>query len=135
MVEVFQDKDCNLFKDVVIHYNEDSYIVAIDGKIIGHFNVLIINDTYSIEYELLKEFRGIGLGGKFLSIIENFVQDKFNVDEILLMIKYDNLKSIKLAKKNNYSIDYSLYEEIIKEDSSYVPYTKRIEKNKNLIKQ
>ena len=124
MEKVFQDDNCSLFKDAIINYDKNSYIVSIDDKIIGHFNIVIINGIYSIEYELLKEYRGLGLGTTFLNIIEDFVYKKFNIDRILLMIKYDNLASINLAKKNGYSVDYDLYEEITKEDSSYSPYVK-----------
>lgn len=127
MIEVFQNKNCNLFKDTVINYNENSYIVSIDGNIIGHFNVILIDDTYSIEYELLKEFRGIGLSNYFLHIIEKYVIDNFDTNRILLMIKYNNSASLKLAQENGYHVDYDLYEETMQEDSSYIPYIKEKE--------
>ena len=130
-IKIFQDSIHDLIKKADISFTNDSYIVSINDKIIGFFNAHIRQNDMMIDYELLEEYRGIGLGNYFLSIIEDYLSTNFEFDRFLLIIRYDNEKSKKVALKNNYSIDYDISEEmsIDGEMTMYTPYMKTNEKN------
>ena len=71
-VSIYHDPNCNLFKDSIIGFSKDSYIVSLNNQIIGHFNLIF--DTFDensilINYELLRDFRGLGIGNSFYQII------------------------------------------------------------------
>ena len=131
MIKVFKDGNCELFKKTEINFNKNSYIVSIDDKIIGHFNAMFRSDGVLIDYELLKEYRGLGLGNYFLSIIEEYLSNNFEFDKFLLIIKYDNELSQKVALYNGYTIDYDMAEKmsIDGEMTMFSPYVKINEKN------
>ncbi len=126
-LRIYHDENCNLFKNSEIYFNKDSYIVSLNSKIVGHFNVTKLGNDLLLDYELLKEYRNIGLGDYFFKIIEKYVVNNFEFNKIILMIKYDNEKSKNIAAKNDYKIDYEFISEndIYGEMTMYNPYSKR----------
>lgn len=131
---IFQDEKCNLFKNAIFNFNKDSYIVSLDGNIIGHFNIIRLGDDISLEYELLPKYQNRRLGNLFLKGIEEYINNNFDFNKLLLLIKYDNKKSINVAINNGYQVDYSLTEKILEtgEMSMYIPYFKNKQKNKSI---
>lgn len=111
-INIYKNPTCELFNNSSIVFNKNSYIVSLNNKIIGHFNLLIRQNKILIEYELLEQYRGLGLGNDFYQIIEQYVENNFDYDEIVLLIRYDNDRSIKIATKNNYKINYTYVEEM-----------------------
>ena len=130
-IKIYKDENCDLFKNSQLCFTKNSYIVSINDNIIGFFNAHIRQNDMMIDYELLEQYRGKGLGNYFLSIIEDYLSSNFEFDRFLLIIKYDNEKSKKVALKNNYNLDYTMSEEmsIDGEMNMYAPYTKTNEKN------
>lgn len=139
METIFKDASCKLLKNTEIDFNKDSYIVSINDNIIGHFNLKpgIFNNKISIslEYELLKEYRGRGIGNYFLEIIENYVKNNFDMNEIILLIKYDNELSKLVAIKNGYSINYEYMDlmNLSGEMTNYIPFYKNINNKKKML--
>ena len=123
-IRIYHDKNCDLFKNSEILFNEKSYIVSVDSMIIGHFNLNQINDYIAIDLELLKDFQKKGHGGFFLYIIESYINNHFDFDKYLLLIRYDNKRSKYLAERNGYKIDYSFQEKNDGEMTMYNPYYK-----------
>lgn len=129
-VSIYHDPNCNLFKDSLIGSSKDSYIVSLNNQIIGHFN-LIFNtfdkNSIIINYELLRSFRGIGIGNSFYQIIENYIKQNFEVNQLILLVHFTNIKSMKIAIKNDYKIDFDYLEEMERngELNNYNPYVKR----------
>lgn len=129
-VSIYHDPNCNLFKDSIIGFSKDSYIVSLNNQIIGHFNLIF--DTFDensilINYELLRDFRGLGIGNSFYQIIENYIKQNFDFSQLVLLIHYTNIKSMKVAIKNDYQIDFDYLEEMERngELNNYNPYVKR----------
>lgn len=140
-VRILQDFNYQLQTTDIV-FNKDSYIVLVDNIVIGHFNLLFnifgVKDKVSIDYELLESFRNKKYGFSFYQIIENYVVENFNPDEIILLVKYDNEKSKRIVEKNGFSVNYSYMEKIneLGEMSNYITYSKTIEKEnkKKLLK-
>ena len=129
-VSIYHDPNCNLFKDSLIGFSKDSYIVSLNNQIIGHFNLIF--DTFDensilINYELLRDFRGLGIGNSYYQIIENYIKQNFDFSQLVLLIHYTNIKSMKVAIKNDYHIDFDYLEEMERngELNNYNPYVKR----------
>lgn len=128
MYSICRDKECEEFKDCVIRFDENSYVVKKDDIIVGHFNLVPINDYISIEYEVLPKYRMQGIGTSMINFIEKYLTDILGYDRILLLIKYDNEGSLKIAKKSDYKVDCELSEEIALtgEMTNYIPYVKKL---------
>lgn len=121
-------------KDTNIGFNDNSYIVEINHKIIGYFNINYFGDDISFDYELLKEFRNKGIGNNFFRIIEKWIIANLDFNRILLLVKYDNEKSKNIVIQNDYYIDYNELENMEKdgEMTMYLPYVKQFSKVKKL---
>ncbi len=124
-MKIYRDENCNLFKNSEIYFNKDSYIVSMNNNIIGHFNITKVENNLLLDYELLKQYRNIGLGNYFFQTIEKYVSSNFEYEKIILIIKYDNKKSKSIALENNFSIDLDLIKKTKEEMSMYNPYSKR----------
>ncbi len=128
MVNIYQglneeqeDKILFKLKGNKIRFNiKESYIYDVDGNIIGYFNLTPISGCLNIDFEMLEEFRGKGLGNEFLENISNYVASKcieYNknnenneIEYLLLLIEPSNISAIKTAEKNGYSLDYALFD-------------------------
>ena len=124
-IKIYKDKNCDLFKNSEIYFSDNSYIVSMNNNIIGHFNVTKLGNNLLLDYELLQQYRNIGLGNYFFQTIEEYVSNNFEFDKIILMIKYDNKKSNNIAIKNKFAIDLDLAEQMDGEMKMYNPYSKR----------
>lgn len=93
-------------------FKDNSYHVILNEKNIGHFNLTFVENRILIDYELLEQYRGVGLGTTFYQMIEKYVEANFEYKELILMIRYDNDRSIKIATKNNYKINYDYVEKM-----------------------
>lgn len=113
--------------DFVYFDKNNSYIVYFNDSLLGFYNVVKIDceNIITIEYSLLKSFRGLHCGQKFLETIIDIVSKEYpEVEKITLMIKYNNEISMKIAKKEEFSIDINLMEKLSDEISDYIPYSK-----------
>lgn len=130
MYNIYKDGKCPLFKNSEIRFDNDSYIFKMNDNIIGHFNLIELKDFLSVEYEVLEKYRNQGYGTLMLGVIEEYVANKYDVDSLLLLIKYDNEYSLKIAKKRGYNRNYELSEEINEtgEMTNYIPYVKMLHK-------
>ncbi len=110
-IKIYKDKNYD-FSDCELSFDQNSYIVSINNKVIGYFRLSIYNlKTVLLDYELVKKYQKIGIGNYFYGIIEKYIIDNYDFEKIILMIKYDNISSIKIADENSYFIDYNLTEE------------------------
>lgn len=138
-IRIFKNLNCYSLKETMFEFNRESYIVFFNDTIVGYFNIRTgIPDhekSVSVEYELLSKFRGNGLGKILLEVIEKYIRENFDVDEIDLLIKYDNEKSQKIAISNHYKINYDDMEMMALEGemTNYYPYYKNISKNKQKV--
>lgn len=122
-------------EDTNIGFNENSYIVEINQKIIGYFNINYFGDDISFDYEILKEFQNKGIGNQFFKVIENWIIQNLEFKRILLLVRYDNEKSKKIVNQNDYFIDYNELEKIeaYGEMTMYLPFVKEKSKVKKLV--
>ena len=125
MIRIYNDE---ITEDTYITKSDNTYIVEEDSKIIGYFNLTFLDNKVILDYELVKSLRNNHLGSHLLNVIEDYITDSYDVDEIILLIKYDNEKSMKIAKKNNYIIDYIFLENMDGEMNSFKPYVKIFKK-------
>jgi hypothetical protein len=135
-IYIFQDPNCCLFKDTIINFNKNSYIVSLNGTIIGHFNLmshfLNLEDCIAVEYELLPNFRNHKFGNTFYQIIETFISTNFDYNQLVLFIKYDNISSKHIALKQGFTINFE-YAELMNQNgemTNYSPFTKVLKKQK-----
>ena len=125
MIRIYNDE---ITEDTYITKSDNTYIVQEDNKIIGYFNLTFLDNKVILDYELVKSLRNNHLGSHLLNVIEDYITDSYDVDEIILLIKFDNEKSMKIAKKNNYIIDYIFLENMDGEMNSFKPYVKIFKK-------
>lgn len=105
-LKIYQDENCKKFKDCDLFFDKNSYIVSIESNILGFFNFMTYDKkTVLINYELLKKHRNIGMGRDFYKIIEKYIIDNYDYERIVLVISYDNYKSINIAINHNYILD------------------------------
>ena len=120
--------DLNQFQSKYVYFDEkNSYIVSQCDVIYGFYNVKKIeNDNLVlIEYALLKMFRGNHFGQTFLNkIIDIVSKENKNIEKIVLMIRYDNIISKKIAEKEEFKIDINLMEQLEDEITNFIPYSK-----------
>ena len=69
---------------------------------------IIKYDIY-LEYSILKEYRGKGLGKLLLSEISNYLIDNYNIKSIMLDIDPSNVPSIMTAVSCGYIADDEEY--------------------------
>lgn len=134
-INIYKDPNCDLFKESEIYFNKDSYIVSMNENVIGHFNLiynLLGKNMVSIDYELLEQYRGKKMGNLLFGIIESYVIENTEVDNIVLLIKSDNIKSKTIAENYDYSFDYGLSEWMgqYNEMPDYIPFCKNFKKVK-----
>ena len=124
MIKLYQG--CNKILKGKIHFDkEKSYIYEEDDKIIGYFNLVPVFGCMSIDYEILEEFRGRGLGNKFLEHITHYASiGNSEYEKLLLFIEYNNIRSKKIALKNGYTEDYYLLDGVDSELHNMNVYTK-----------
>ena len=110
MIKIYQG--CNKILNGKIYFDkEKTHIYEVDGAIAGYFNLTPMLNSINIDYELLEEFREIGMGNKFLEYISEYTGKKYSeYEKILLLIEYNNIKSKKIALKNGYEEDFFLFE-------------------------
>ena len=113
-------------RDTHITMSDKTHIVEENNEMLGLFNTTPYDNKVIVDYELLPELRGKHLATHLLDIIEDYIIDTSEVEEILLLIKSDNEKSIKIATKNGYAIDHIFLEENIDELNSSKPYVKKL---------
>ena len=127
---IYKNSSCCLLGETMFKFDEDSYIVSYDDRIVGYFNlgsgIFSRDNSVSLEYELLPKYRGKGLGNLFLETVEDYVRNEEDIDEIDLLIYYDNERSKKIAVFNNYKINYADVEMMDRygEMTNYYPFSK-----------
>lgn len=123
-IKIYKDKNYD-FSDCELSFNESSYIVSINNKVIGYFKLTMYDlKTVLLDYELVKRYQKKGIGNYFYKIIEKYIIDNFDFERIILMIRYDNKASTKIANEHSYFIDSNLIEE--NELHNFNVYTKTI---------
>ena len=129
---IFKDASCKLLKNTEIDFNKDSYVVSTNDNIIGHFNLkrklFDVKNVTFLEYELLKKYRGKGLGKLFLRIIEIHLQEDYGLEEVYLLVKNDNELAKIVASNFGYSIDFNYTS-----DENYTLFYKKLSKVKKKI--
>lgn len=124
-----KDFDLDQFQSEFVYFDvNNSNVVYYNSIIFGFYNVKKIecDNLITIEYALVKRFRGYNIGQEFLHIIVNKVlKENSEYEKVVLMIKYSNTASKKVAQKEQFSIDIDLMERLSEEISDYVPYSKR----------
>lgn len=89
-----------------IHYileddNQDWFVAEYDGKVIGQCSVGIVRKTKrcchraEVTFVILKDYCGMGIGGKLMQQCINWCKDK-NVTQIELYVVADNKKAINM---------------------------------------
>lgn len=89
---------------------DKGYIVSLNNNLIGYiFISKLIKDDIYLEYSILKEYRGKGLGKMLLSEISNYLMDNYNIKSIVLDIDPSNIPSIMTAVSCGYMVDEDEY--------------------------
>lgn len=126
-LNIYKDENCKKTKDCDLYFDKDSYIVAIESNILGFFSLTEYNKkTVLVNYELLKKYRNMGIGNDFYKIIEKYIIDNYDYERIVLVISYDNCKSINIAISHNYTLDNEFDE--LNEVRNHKVYAKSIER-------
>ncbi len=104
---------------------QQSNYVFLEETIIGVFQLVYLNkDEIDLRYGIFKDFQNKKLGVDFLKSILTYIFKTSTVNKIYLNIDYANIRSIKVAEKCNFKIDYNLVEQrqISGEGESLIPY-------------
>ena len=139
VIRIFKNLNGLVLRETMFEFNSNSYVVSFNDTMIGYFNIRAgipgHKKSVSVEYELLSNFRGNGLGKILLEVIEKYIKKNFDVEEINLLIKYDNEKSKKVAISNHFQINYEDMEIMALEGemTNYYPFYKNISKNKQKV--
>lgn len=125
-IKIYKDENYD-FGDCDLSFDKNSYIVSINNKIIGYFRLSVYDSkTVLLDYELIKKYQKKGIGNYFYKIIEKYIINNFDFERIILMIRFDNKASTKIADEHSYFIDYSLTEE--NEMHNFNAYVKSIKR-------
>lgn len=120
--------DLSEFESKFVYFDKNnSYILYLNEAIIGFYNIVKVDcdNIITIEYALLKSFRNMHLGQMFLdTIVDIASKQNKDTEKIVLMIRYDNDSSKRVASKDNFSIDIDLMERLCDEIPDYIPYSK-----------
>lgn len=111
----------------VYFYSKKSYIVVLNGKPIGFFNMSELKGIgkVNLEYCLLKGYRGQKIGDAFYKLVLEYVSKSFpHYSGITLLVDYRNEISKKIVIQNGASIDYDLYDQFMEngEGNDHIPY-------------
>ena len=119
-----------MFNFIMAYTNK--YFIVLNDNIIGYFSFFLRDNYMVIDCEIFDEYQNKGYGTIALSEFEEFIGNKYEFDKFLLIIRYDNERSKKVALKNNYKIDYLLIEEMDEygELTMHSPYVKTKKKDK-----
>ena len=111
---------------------KNKYLIVMDNEIIGYFSFFLREDCIVIDCEIFEQYQNKGYGTIALSEFEDFLGNLYEFDKYLLIIRYDNERSKKVALKSGYQIDYMLAEEMDEDGelTMYSPYVKVKKKNK-----
>lgn len=132
LFEWVNDKQCrkNSFHSEAVSYEEHCrwfsqkladrmcymYIYYYENVPVGQIRIECEGETGRISYFIASEYRGQGHGYNMLQLVEYEMQEK--VKKFTACVKYDNVASQMVFKKNNYT-------EI--EEKDYIRYCKEIE--------
>lgn len=138
LFEWVNDKQCrkNSFHSEAVSYEEHCrwfsnklddrmchmYIYYCEDVPIGQIRIDCEAETGCISYFIASEYRGQGHGYNMLQLVEHEMQEK--VKKLIACVKYDNIASQMVFKKNNYT-------EI--KEKGYIRYFKEIRNNKTKV--
>ncbi|MEP7141738.1 MAG: GNAT family N-acetyltransferase [Ferruginibacter sp.] len=97
-----------------------------EPKLIGticYWNIDKEKQHAEIGYELHPAFQGKGMMQEAIQEVINFGFVNMHLETITAFSRYDNKNSIKLLKKNNFSRDERLDQEMIQDLNTYVVYS------------
>lgn len=131
--KIYKNNGVKIEKTSIV-LNENSYLVELNGNIIGYFNVNQFSDAVSFDYELIEKYRNAGLGNEFFKLVENWVINNFDTKKILLLVRYDNDVSKHIICNNGYFIDYNELEtmNMSGEMTMHSPFVKVISSKKKM---
>ena len=134
-----QEFELKEFNSEFVNFSEiSSNLLYYKGVLYGFYNTMRIESEKKIEVQgsLIESFRGSHIGQQFLhKVIEIVSKENDDMEKIVAMIRYDNIISQKIAKKEHFEIDTELMEQLEEELNGLIPYSKSNEyyKNKKLV--
>ena len=125
MVKLYEGcKD--ILKNKIYFDEKTTHVYEVDDEIIGYFSLKPMLGCLNIDYELLESYRNKGMGNKFLENITDYAAKKYaDIEKLMLLIEYNNIKSKKIAEQNGYDIDYSIFVDGESELHNTNVYTKK----------
>lgn len=114
---------------------QSAFIVEMSGQPLGYLYISnMVNDEVFLEYEIAKNFRGMGYGSKLVQEVTDYLFQQHNIKSIRLDIDPSNKNSTRVAENCGYTIDEEEFVsrgfkgrmQFVKESEYYV--SKRIKK-------
>ncbi len=96
---ITEEQEKNFIRQILNNDNKEWYVVEYEGKIVGQCSVGLVSEyeryTHRAEasFVILKNFCGLGIGGKLMQECINWCNEK-NVIQIELRVIADNKKAI-----------------------------------------
>lgn len=116
----------DVLKNNIYFDRNTTHIYEVDDEIVGYFSLKPMLGCLNIDYELLEKYRDKGMGNLFLENITHYASQKYqDIEKLMLLIEYNNIKSKKIAEKNDYEIDYSIFVDGDSELHNTNVYTKK----------
>jgi ribosomal-protein-alanine N-acetyltransferase len=106
--QIFQGEEWSLdqFKSE-LHFVPETrmyWVAKIDGRVIGYAGVMVIDDVADIgTIAVIPEFRGIGVGSKFMQMIFAEARSR-GANRIMLEVRVNNQHAIEVYKKYGFQI-------------------------------
>lgn len=97
---VSYEEHCQWFAGKLIDEMCNMYIYYYQNQPIGHIRIDCKKDIGYISYFVVCEYRGQGHGCKMLQLVEAKMRGRVN--QLSAFVKYDNVASQMVFKKNNY---------------------------------
>lgn len=116
--EVFESEEIarEVIADLIDCYDSEEgpfvYPLLLDGKHIGHIELVKIDAGFEVGYHVGKPFCGQGLASKALVAFLPFVREKFGLDKVFGICHSQNIASVKTLERAGFELFFkgiSLY--------------------------
>ena len=95
------EQEQTIISNMLNNANEEWFVAECDGKVVGHCSVGIVRNTQrcrhraEVTFVLLKDYCGIGIGGKLMQECIHWCKDK-GITQIELSVVADNKHAITM---------------------------------------
>lgn len=121
---VTEEQEKTFINNILEDNDQDWFIAEYDGKVIGHCSVGLISKTErcrhraGVTFVILKDYCGIGIGGKLMQQCINWCKDK-NIKQIELNVVADNKRAINMYTNFGFKVTGTIPKAIHYKDGTY----------------